>query len=437
MEKVVRKCLVLSLIIGLVSLAAVFDVNAELTEAQQKLLAKRAAQVDAYRNLAERVKGLRINSTTYVRDFIAVSDQISADLDTFLKGAEVISVRYLSDGICEVEVLMPVVRIIKELRRLHRVHWERVHNFRIQPRDFARITTYYTEAVLTAEGSGVPRTQKAVMSVSSAVPTMGIPGWENVTTRGRLMAERAAKVDAYRNLAEIVKGLRITSNTYVRDFVAESDQINTQLDTFIKGIRQISPYRYTPEGICEVDVEVTVREVVKKLKEIRKWYIRGRYPWRRVYLKTIRFEKIVGYYPAKTIRATGQGVPPAKYIKQSSIAPAVSPVIPAWAGNSLRVTGVGIALAGTAGPEAAIMAERAAEVDARRKLAEELYGVQINSVTTVTDFVVQYDEVKAEVETFLAGAKKIDTRFLPDGSVEVDIEIPLIGLWEMVKRGMY
>jgi hypothetical protein len=434
MGRILRETMVILTVIALALAFSSPVANAQLTEAQKKLLARRAAQVDAYRNLAEKVKGLRITSNTYVRDFVALSDQIDTDLNTFLKGAEVTLVRYLSDGTCEVEVSMPVRLVIKELRRLHRVHWERVHTFRIQPHDFARITTYYTEDLVRAQGWGVPRSEESSQESVSSSPTSGIPGWENVTARGRLMAERAAKVDAYRNLAEIIKGLRITSNTYVRDFVAESDQISTRLDAFIKGARQIGPYRYTPEGICEVDVEITVQEVIKKLKEIRKWYIRGRYPWRRVYIKTIRFEKIVAYYPKRVIQATGQGVPPAKYIKQGSTVPSGSSAAPAWVGSSLKATGVGISPEGSSGSEASLMAERAAEVDARRNLAEEFYGVQIDAATTVRDFVVQHDEVKAKLETFLRGARKTDTRFLADGSIEVDVEIPLQGLWEVVKE---
>ncbi len=431
MKKILARPLMVIAMIGLIAAVLPSGVSAELSNAQKKLLAKRAAQVDAYRNLAEKVKGLRINSTTYVRDFIAVSDQVNTDLDTFLKEAEVTIVRYVVDGTCEVEVTMPVTKIIKELKKVYRVHWERVHTFRIQPNDFDRIRVYYTDGLVSAMGYGLPR-QASIEAEVSSIPTMGIPGWENVTAQGRLMAERAAKVDAYRNLAEIVKGLRISSNTYVRDFVAESDQISTQLDTFIKGVKQVGPYRFTSEGICEVDVQVTVRKVVKKLKEIRKWYIRRRYRWRRVYLKTIKFEKIIDYYPAKTIRAIGQGVPPAKYIKGTIPLSSVTPSVPAWVGTELKATGTGIAPGNASGAEAVLMAERAAEVDARRNLAEQVYGVQIDSTTTVEDFVVQNDEVKTKVKTFLRGARKVDTRFLPDGSVEVDVEIPLKGLWGMV-----
>ena len=43
------------------------DVHAEVTP-QQKLMAKRAAQLDAYRMLAERILGLELAGTTTVRD---------------------------------------------------------------------------------------------------------------------------------------------------------------------------------------------------------------------------------------------------------------------------------------------------------------------------------------------------------------------------------
>ena len=431
MKKILGRSLIIMAVIGLLTALLPSGTSAELSDAQKKLLAKRAAQVDAYRNLAERVRGLQINSSTYVYDFMAVSDQVNTDLDTFLKEAKVDTVRYLSDGACEVEVSMPVTKIITELKRSYRVHWERVHTFRIRPNDFDRIKVYYTDGLVSAVGYGVARQVSSEAEISSG-PTMGIPGWENVTTRGRLMAERAAKVDAYRNLAEIIKGLRISSNTYVRDFLAESDQINTQLDSFIKGVKQIGPYRYTPDGICEVDVEVSVRKVVKKLKEIRRWYSRRRYPWRQVYLKTIKFEKIIDYYPAKIIRVTGQGVAPTKYIKDTTPVSSISPSMPDWVDTSLTVTGVGVAPADTSGVEAGLLAERAAAVDARRNLAEQIYGVKIDSTTTVEDFVVRNDEVKAEVEIFLRGAQKTDTRFLSDGSVEVDLKISLWGLWKLI-----
>lgn len=51
----------------------------------------------------------------------------------------------------------------------------------------------------------------------------------------RLLARRAAQVDAYRNLAEIISGVQINSETTVLDLEATSDIIRTKLKTVIRG----------------------------------------------------------------------------------------------------------------------------------------------------------------------------------------------------------
>ncbi len=75
--------------------------------------------------------------------------------------------------------------------------------------------------------------------------------------------------------------------------------------------------------------------------------------------------------------------------------------------------------------QARLMAERAAKVDAMRNLLEQAYGVTIKSRTTVKDFITQNDTIKAKVNAFIKGAKVIDTKYLSDGGVEVEMEITL------------
>ena len=391
------------------------------TEGQDKLLAKRAALVEAYRNLAEKVYGLRIDSQTYVRDYVAESDQIRTDLENFLKGAKMLSATYLADGTCEVEVEMETVVVVEELKRIkkqyaHLGHWKTIY--------FDEVVEYYKDSNIRAKGQGVARGEVNTQSN----PTASIPGWEKVTTRGRLMAERAALVDGYRNMAERIKGLRIDSETYVRDFVAESDVIRTDLDAWVNEIEPAGPYRYLPGGICEVDVETTVDEVVERLVKVRE---KIQY-WQKVRYKTIEFKTIRDYVQEKVIRATGSGVPPAEYMSDNPVGQAKP--APSWAEGDATATGVGVPPSGVKGQEARIMAERAAKVDAIRNLTERIYGVQIDSATTIKDFVTERDEVKAEVEAFVNGAQVIDTRYLPDGSVQVDVSANLGGAWEVIKK---
>lgn len=75
--------------------------------------------------------------------------------------------------------------------------------------------------------------------------------------------------------------------------------------------------------------------------------------------------------------------------------------------------------------QARLMAERAAKVDAMRNLLEEAYGVTIKSHTTVRDFITQDDTIKAKVNAYIRGAKVVDTKYLSDGSVEIEMEIVL------------
>jgi hypothetical protein len=421
------------LVLAVVSFIGGMIAAEPLNDAQQRLLAKRAAQVDGYRKLAEMVKGLRIDSQTYVRDFVAESDQIRTGFDTFIKGARISGQpRYMPDGTCEVDVELSMQEIVTALTELAR-HCTFGHKH-----SFTEMTQFVQEKIIKATGSGVPRPEamgSVVQPEAVSTPTKGIPGWEDVTAQGRLMAERAALVDAYRNMAETVKGIHISGQTYVRDFVAESDQIQTSLDTFIKGAKQTGPYRYLPDGEAEVEIEVTVQEIVHELTTIQQHLVQQGWGWRRDEFRTMNFDQIVAAYPAKVVRATGNGVVPSKYRLQQAPEPMMvpAPAAPSWAVGMVSAVGTGVPPEGVTGTEAKLMAERAAELDARRQLTEKIYGVHIDAQTTVRDFVVQNDMVKADVDTFMAGAVISEPRYLDDGSVEVTASIPLEELGRIIR----
>jgi hypothetical protein len=80
---------------------------------QARPMALRAAQVDAYRNLLETVKGVQIDSTTTVKDFVVESDVINASVSGLVKGAAVVNKAYMSDGTVEVTVRMQLNGLVK------------------------------------------------------------------------------------------------------------------------------------------------------------------------------------------------------------------------------------------------------------------------------------------------------------------------------------
>lgn len=74
--------------------------------AQARAMAERAAQVVAYRNLLEAVKGVRVDSTTTVENFMVTNDTIRTEVSGFVQGAMVMDKKYMSDGSVEVTVGM-------------------------------------------------------------------------------------------------------------------------------------------------------------------------------------------------------------------------------------------------------------------------------------------------------------------------------------------
>ncbi|MBA4374222.1 MAG: hypothetical protein C0402_15330 [Thermodesulfovibrio sp.] len=75
--------------------------------------------------------------------------------------------------------------------------------------------------------------------------------------QARLMALRAAKVDAMRNLLEQTQGVTIISDTRIEDFVTKSDMIKARVDAFIKGA-WVSEERELADGTMEVDMEIAL-----------------------------------------------------------------------------------------------------------------------------------------------------------------------------------
>lgn len=77
--------------------------------------------------------------------------------------------------------------------------------------------------------------------------------------QARLMAERAAVVVAQRNLLEIVKGVRVDSDTRVQNFMTDYDVVYTRVEGIVKGARQLGPAKYdSVAGTVEVELEMAM-----------------------------------------------------------------------------------------------------------------------------------------------------------------------------------
>ena len=90
---------------------------------------------------------------------------------------------------------------------------------------------------------------------------------ENAAQR-RLLAIRASKLDAYRNLVEQVYGQYLDSNTTVADMVVKSDTFRSKVEGVIYGARLVS---ITPVG--EDTYEVTLTLDKQTVQDLRLLYL--------------------------------------------------------------------------------------------------------------------------------------------------------------------
>lgn len=79
------------------------------------------------------------------------------------------------------------------------------------------------------------------------------------------------------------------------------------------------------------------------------------------------------------------------------------------------------------------MAYRGAELDARRKLAEQLRGLMITSNTSVQDFIAQSDQIETAMMDFQVGATVVESsKVIEDGMATVEVEIDLEPVWDTI-----
>jgi len=419
------------------------DAISEKRKAQNRLLAMRAARADGIRKLAERIKGLKITAQTTVQDFVAESDTIRTALDAHLMGMKEVSVKYLEDDTCEVVMEIKLSQVIATLKSIHAAHYK---GNKIKARDFQQMSTTNKITVIRETGSGVPRPELtpdplvppaagASQATFSGASAAARKYWaQYCTARGRLMAERAARADAMRKLAERIKGLRINATTTVQDFVTESDEIRTRVNTYIRGMKEVGRRYHKDELVVEVEMQIKLRQFYLSLKSWTSTHLKGNN------VKIDQVQDAVVRSKDTIITETGMGIPNERYLKTAATATirrtvATASSAPPWATQTLRVTGNSAVAQGNANAaQAKLMARRAAELDGRRKLAETINGLQITSNTTVANFIGRNDQIRTSMLTFQQGAGVVDNSFkvAPDGTAEVIVEIELLPLWNSI-----
>lgn len=245
------KTKILNVLLGLLVLGT--PLLSKDNSVQDKLMARRAAIADAQRNLVEKIYGIQIDAGTRVEDFITRNDQIRGKLDGFIAGAEIVDYGLDSDGIYKVEIEIDLERLIKLIGKKFK----------------------YETRFIKAEGKGTfkdsspKRKKKRDTEMLRAIGRGTKPKDEDISKEQKiLMAERAAMLDAYRNIIERIKGVEVDGETTVQDFITQDDTIMTRIQDFVRGAKVVSSQtKKDNDNIYEVEIEIDLEELKKIIKK--------------------------------------------------------------------------------------------------------------------------------------------------------------------------
>lgn len=273
--------------------AQAFDPQAKIDEARMIVAAVRAARVDAMRQLGEAIQGVAVTSRTTVKDFVTENDEITAQFSSMLQGAhEEGKPKIYKDGTVEIKLVLYLDDVANGLANVGNMSASELAKFRNNSARKFEATGYGAMASNPSEDLG------------------NVDLWKYVKPQGRLMARRAAQVDAQRNMGETMYGIKIDSQTEVRDFIAQSDRIRASFDGIVRGVQFESKVVYRPDGLAEVTAFIKVDALVRQLAAIAQ----AQYNGNDYHYQASNFSNIRKYFPNDIVYATGVGAPPAKFI---------------------------------------------------------------------------------------------------------------------------
>ncbi|MBM4280964.1 MAG: hypothetical protein FJ137_09445 [Deltaproteobacteria bacterium] len=99
--------------------------------------------------------------------------------------------------------------------------------------------------------------KKTVTATGSGVAGMKITKDSDIPA-ARLMAERAAKMDALRNILETVQGIQVTGSRSANDIMSNGD-VKTRIEGMVRGFRVVDT-KYYSDGSVDVVVQMLIDE---------------------------------------------------------------------------------------------------------------------------------------------------------------------------------
>jgi len=406
--------------------------DADYTPRQTEALAIRAAQVGGLDRLTRMVLEAHVGPEETVAEALGAGSPKEIALRVFLRSARMVGPpRVYSDGVAEVDVEAPLDVVVAEVAALlgRRPETVGLEDLRERAIDGSLVTS--------GRGRAPPGVSQEVLERLDATPPEELPelfpaGWERVTATGRVLAIRAARVAAYRAMADRLRRILLGKTGSVGDLVQGVSAAESAFEAYVRSLPVTGPPRLMPDRIAEVEVSASLRGLIAVLKDIRR--LRGagsRWTDEQIDRLSVRVK-------SDCITVVGRGMPPPEEVRPAPAPTAAAgEALPDWATDVLEARGTArLSPEVPDGKEARLLAARSAKGRALAALRRKVDQMTLADGVTVRARAARDPTFRRDLETFLDSARTALCRPVEDGRAwEVTLRLPLLRLYEFSRHG--
>jgi hypothetical protein len=117
----------------------------------------------------------------------------------------------------------------------------------------------YVEEPAAAQRSSDSQNDMLMRNSSMSISVVGqgvAPSFATSPAQSYALAKRAAMSDAYRLIAEKIKGVRVEGKDTIKNMAIKSSTINTRVAAMVKNASVVETT--FKDGLCEVEMEITL-----------------------------------------------------------------------------------------------------------------------------------------------------------------------------------
>jgi len=231
----------------------------------------------------------------------------------------------------------------------------------------------------------------------------------------RALAIRAAQVDAYQKLADLILAATVADSKTLGEVLGPGGDKEVALRVFLRSAIVVGEERVYSDGVAEADAEFPFEDVARAVLALTIQHSGN------VNLDGLSAQAVDGY-----LRTSGRGKAP------DDLSPeAVKKILAARPEEFVEIFPVGWERVTAAGR---VEAQRRARIQAYAAMKALVRSIRISPTATVGDGVRRSPAAEALLDVFVAGLPLAGPpRFMPDRVAEVDVAAPVRDLIKVLK----